>query len=140
MINGVISNKFNLMDEVLAELQSLGQVTTAQLDQDWKVRRAIERNLQILTEIVTDVCQRLISLSKQSPATTGADAINRCVAIGALSSPEPYRKMIQFRNFIVHRYEKVDTAILVEIINRRLSDFEAFREEISRYVYRMENT
>jgi uncharacterized protein YutE (UPF0331/DUF86 family) len=80
------------------------------------------------------------SLSKQSPATTGGDAINRCVAIGTLPSPEPYRKMTQFRNFIVHRYEKIDTAILVEIIKRRLSDFEAFREEISKYVYRMENT
>ncbi len=71
MINGVISNEFNVMDEVLAELQSLGQVTTFQLDQDWKLRRAIERDLQILTETVTNVCQRLISLSKQSPATTG---------------------------------------------------------------------
>lgn len=42
--------------------------------------------------------------------------------------------MIQFRNFIVHRYEQVDIEILVEIVNRRLSDFERFRNEVLAYV------
>jgi len=42
--------------------------------------------------------------------------------------------MVQFRNFIVHRYEKVDTAILVDMVNRRLSDFDRFRSEILDYV------
>jgi predicted nucleotidyltransferase len=61
MINGVILNKFNYIDEILSGLESLGQITTAQLDADWKMRRAVERDLQIITEIVTDVCQRIIS-------------------------------------------------------------------------------
>ncbi|MBM3145311.1 MAG: DUF86 domain-containing protein [Chloroflexi bacterium] len=41
---------------------------------------------------------------------------------------------INFRNFIVHRYERVDDEVLVGMVNRRLSDFEKFRSEILAYI------
>jgi len=134
MINGVILSKLQLFDEMLNQVRSLGQVTVAQLNQDWRTRHAIERVLQILTEIVIDVCQRIISLNDQSPATTGAHAVQRCVQLGVFSSAEPYGKMVQFRNFIVHRYERIDALILVDIVNNRLNDFEQFRSEVMQYV------
>jgi uncharacterized protein YutE (UPF0331/DUF86 family) len=37
-------------------------------------------------------------------------------------------------NFIVHRYERVDGRILVEMVNEHLGDFERFRQEIMKYV------
>ncbi|MGD0652432.1 MAG: DUF86 domain-containing protein [Verrucomicrobiia bacterium] len=124
------------LDKGVTTLRSLGTVTASQLRGDWKTRRAIERELQIAVEIVIDVCQRIISLAGQSPAATGADAVSRCVQLGVLSSVEPYRKMVQFRNFIVHHYEDVDLEILVDIVNYRLGDFERFREEVLRHVQR----
>ncbi len=133
MINGVILKKLETLDEVLCELDSLGQVTVKQLQTYWVTRRAIERDLQIMVEIVIDVCQRIISLSGQSPPSSGAEAVTRCVALGALSSEEPYRRMVQFRNFIVHRYEQVDVEILVTLVNKRLDDFRRFRTEILKY-------
>lgn len=68
MINGVIVQKLQTLDEVLLELRSLGQVTESQLHDDWRTRRAIERDLQVLIEIMIDVCQRLIALAGQTPA------------------------------------------------------------------------
>lgn len=133
MINGPILGKLNLLDEVLNELRTLGPVTLAQLEEDWRTRRAIERDLQVLVEIVVDVCQRLIALADQSPAATGAEAIRRCVQLGVLESEEPYRKMVQFRNFIVHRYERIDPAILADVVNRRLGDFDLFRKQVMAY-------
>ncbi len=44
--------------------------------------------------------------------------------------------MARFRNFIVHRYERVDVEILADMVNRRLVDFEHFRSEILNYVRR----
>ena len=134
MINGVILSKLQVLDEMLNQIRTLKGVTVAQLDQDWKTKHAIERVLQVLTEIVIDLCQRIISLNNQSPATTGADAVARCVQLGTLSSADPYRKMVQFRNFIVHRYERIDNSILVDIVNNRLPDFEQFRSEVMHYV------
>jgi uncharacterized protein YutE (UPF0331/DUF86 family) len=133
-INGVILQKLQSLDQVLTELRSLGQVSIQTLHEDWRVRRAVERDLQVLVEIVIDVCQRLISLSNQAPATTGAEAVERCIQLGALSRNEAYEKMVRFRNFIVYRYECVDVEILADMVNRRLEDFEHFRNEILNYV------
>jgi uncharacterized protein YutE (UPF0331/DUF86 family) len=134
MLNGVIAQKLQSLDEVLTELRSLGQVEADQLRSDWRTRRAVERDLQVLVEVAIDICQRMISLAGQSPATTSVDAIERCIQLGALSDDEIYRQMVRFRNIIVHRYEHVDIKILVDIINHRLSDFEQFRDEVLNYV------
>jgi uncharacterized protein YutE (UPF0331/DUF86 family) len=96
----------------------------------------VERDLQILVEIVIDVCQRLISLDGQSPAASGADAVARCVQMGALSDDDAYRQMVRFRNFTVHRYDRIDVEVLVAVISRQLPDFDRFREEILAYVAR----
>jgi hypothetical protein len=79
MRNGVIAQKLQALDQVLGELRSLGTVTAAQLESDWRTRRAVERNLQVLIEVVIDVCQRLIALAGQTPATTGVGT--RCAAV-----------------------------------------------------------
>jgi uncharacterized protein YutE (UPF0331/DUF86 family) len=136
MMNGVIVQKLQTLDEVLLELRSLGQVTEAQLHNDWRTRRAIERDVQVLIEIMIDVCQRLIALAGQTPVTTAREAIERCVQLGILARYEAYHRMVQFRNFIVHHYERIDTAILANIVNQRLGDIERFRDEILAYVQR----
>jgi uncharacterized protein YutE (UPF0331/DUF86 family) len=134
MINGVIVQKLQTLDGVLLELRSLGEVTTEQLNRDWRTRRAVERDLQVLIEVMIDVCQRLIALAGLVPTVTAGEAVARCVHLGALSQDEPYHRMVQFRNFIVHHYDQVDIDILVEIVNRHLSDVERFRDEILAYV------
>lgn len=134
MINGVFAQKLQTLDEVLNELKSLGNLTAQQVDQDWKIQRAVERDLQVLVELVIDICQRLLSVSNQSPAATSLDAITRCISLGILSDDEAYQQMVRFRNFIVHRYDRIETAVLVDVVNNRLSDFEQFRDEIATYV------
>lgn len=135
IINGVIAQKLGSLDQVLSELKSLGQVSSGDLNEDWRTRRAVERDLQVLVEIVIDVCQRLISLAGQTPVNTGGEAIERCVQLGALSRYEAYDNMVRFRNFIVHRYERVDVEILANMVNCYLADFEKFRDEILAYVH-----
>ena len=130
MINGVILQKLQALDETLIELGSLGTVTSKTLDEDWRTRRAVERELQILVEIVIDVCQRIISLAGQTPAASASEAVERCVQLGVLSNDEAYRKMVQFRNFVVHRYEDIDVSILADIVSNRLEDFRHFRDEV----------
>ena len=134
MISGVIAQKLQALDVVLAELRTLGVVSPQKLRDDWQQRRAIERNLQLLVEVVIDVCQRLVMLTGQSPTTSGADAIERCIQIGVLTPDENYTRMVRLRNFLVHCYEHIDPDILANMVNRHLGDFEKFRNEILTYV------
>jgi uncharacterized protein YutE (UPF0331/DUF86 family) len=132
-VNGIVTSKLQLLDEVLGNLRSLGRLTSQQLDTDWRTKMTVERALQILVEIVIDVCQRIVAESGQTPASSGREAVVRCVELGVLSSVDPFQRMIQFRNFVVHLYERVETAFLVDILNNRLDDFERFRDEVLAY-------
>jgi len=133
MKNGILLGKLQSLEETLNELRTLGRVTSAQLQQDWRTRRAIERDLQVAVEAMIDVCQRIIALHQQTPAATSAQAVERCVQLGVLSDNAAYPKMVQFRNFVVHRYERIDVDILVDIVNNRLADFDLFRDEVLRF-------
>lgn len=132
-VNGVIIGKLQHLDEILAKLRSLGPLNRTQLDTDWRTKMAVERAIQVLVEIIIDVSQRVIAEDGQTPAGSGREAIERCVQMGVLSSIEPYQRMIQFRNFVVHLYERVETIFLIDIVNKRLADFESFRDEVLAY-------
>lgn len=132
-VNGVIIGKLQHFDEILAKLRSLGPLNRTQLDTDWRTKMAVERAIQVLVEIIIDVSQRVIAEDGQTPAGSGREAIERCVQMGVLSSIELYQRMIQFRNFVVHLYERVETMFLVDIVNKRLADFESFRDEVLAY-------
>ena len=138
MNNGILIAKLSALETTLNELRSLGVLTADQLRADWRTRRAVERDLQIAVEVVIDVCQRLIALHGQAPAATSAGVIERCVQLGILTGKPAYGKMVQFRNFVVHRYENIDVEILAGIVNERLGDFDGFRDEVLRY-YRRAN-
>ena len=133
-INGVISGKLSALDSVLSELQSLGTVSVSQLRENWQIHRAVERDLQVLIEIVIDICQRLLVLTDHSPAATSAEVIEQCQKLKIITPNPNYRIMVQFRNFIVHRYESVDTAILCDIVNNHIKDVVNFKQEIESYV------
>ncbi len=133
-INGIIAGKLISLDTVLAELQSLGKISVLLLEKNWQMRRAVERDLQVLIEIVIDICQRLLVLTDHQPAPTSAEVIAQCEHLGIISHDPNYRFMVQFRNFIVHRYETVDPEILCDIVNSRLKDVIKFKREIQEYV------
>ena len=129
--NGVILKKFAVMDDEISHLRRLGSLTCADLNQDHFLKHGIERALQICVEIVIDVAQRILSLEGRQPAATSFDALAGLEALGVIASADRYRTMVQFRNFVVHRYERVDAEVLVAILGRHLGDLTAFRDEVA---------
>jgi len=43
-------------------------------------------------------------------------------------------RMIRFRNLLVHRYWQIDRAVVLEILQHRLGEFEAFAREVERWL------
>lgn len=129
--NGVILKKLSVMDDEVSRLRGLGDVTAPSLDGDHFLKHGIERALQICVEVVIDIAQRILSLEGRPPAPTAFDALSGLEAMGIIASAERYRRMVQFRNFVVHRYERVDSAVLVDILRHHLDDLTAFRDEVT---------
>ncbi|MEI6050393.1 MAG: HepT-like ribonuclease domain-containing protein [Bacteroidota bacterium] len=58
---------------------------------------------------------------------TGRSCIRSTRNIGIISKRPEYENMVRFRNFIVHRYEKIDLEIIYEILKNKLFLFREFR-------------
>ncbi len=83
-------------------------------------------------------CNRRLSADSfaqwPNTGTTGRDAVDRVIQMGILGRYDAYFKMVQFRYFIVYRDEYIDNAVLVDMVNRQLMDFERFRNEMLAYI------
>ena len=106
-------------------------MTVARLDGDHFLKHGVERALQICVEVVIDVAQRVLSLEGRPPAPTAFDALSGLAAMGVIASAARYRTMVQFRNLVVHQYARVDSAVLVDILQNHLGDLTAFRDEVA---------
>jgi len=133
MQNGVIQNKLARIEAYLTKLQEIIPDGFKEFEKDWRTQMIAERGLQILIEIIIDVANRLIAINNWGPTTSSADSIRLLVLKKVISSEEPYLKMITFRNFIVHDYDRVDNAIVYLILTENLGDIRKFREEVLSY-------
>lgn len=133
MENGVIQNKLARVEAYITRLQEIIPDGFEDFEKDWKTQMIAERGLQILIEIIIDVANRLIAIKNWGPTTSSADSIRLLVLKKVISSEEPYLRMIKFRNFIVHDYDKVDNKVVYSILTQNLDDIRRFREEILNY-------
>ncbi len=131
--NAVIQRKLALLDEHLLRLQeNLKDISYETFANSWEKRWMAERALQIMIEIVIDICQRLIAIENAGPVATATGAIEKLMKLGILKSIEPYATMVKFRNLIVYQCEEIDTspAFVFKIATNKLHDFRPFRNEI----------
>ncbi|HOP64585.1 MAG TPA: DUF86 domain-containing protein [Spirochaetota bacterium] len=133
--NGVIQRKLALLDDQIQKLRRHTKgLSFVEFENDWVIRSMSERALQVCSEIMIDIAERVIALENAGPAAGAGEAMEKLQVLGVISSAEPYRSMVRLRNLIVHEYEQIDPGILYDIIINRLDDFLKFRDEIDRAV------
>lgn len=133
MRNGIILNKLSRIEAYLTKLEQIIPDEFLKFENDWKTQMIAERGLQILIEIIIDVANRVIAIKNWGPTTSSADSIRLLALKKVISSEGPYLKMIKFRNFIVHDYDKVDNTIVYSILTKNLGDIRKYRDEVLKY-------
>jgi len=129
--NAVVHRKFALLDKYLTQLQNqLKDVSIEAFKDDWALQRMTERVLQVMTEVVIDIAERIVAQKGAGPTATAAEAIEKLVELRVIESAKPYTDMVWFRNLIIHRYEEIDPTIVFSLAKNRLDGFRQFRDEI----------
>lgn len=131
--NGIIEKKLRIIEENIEAIKSWEIESFQQFKKSSLLQKASERALQVSIEVMIDISERILALNKLTPANTSAENIQKLAEMGVIQSTGNYADMIRFRNFIVHRYEKVDDEIVYSIIKNKLNLFEKFVEEIRSY-------
>lgn len=134
--NGVILRKIEILDETVRKLRELKGITVARLDKDFFLKKGVERALQVCVEAVVDIAHRIVSIEGRPPCSTAGKALEAIQSLGVIADAATYKPMVQFRNIVVHRYENVDDAIVIGILDRHLDDFDRFIGEVTQYAQR----
>lgn len=132
-INGIIQQKLSHLQERLKELREWDLGSPEAFARNVMLRSAVERHLQVCVEILVDVCERYLALARQEPGETSAENLRKAQALGLIASADAYVGMVRFRNFIVHRYERIQPEIVYDIAANHLGDLERFIDEVKAY-------
>lgn len=128
----LILRKFAELEEYLEQIKEYSDITLEEYSEDWKIQRIIERTLQMMIEICVDVASHIISDMGYRVPKSYADTFRVLHEENILEKElfETMENMAKFRNIVVHHYDKVDTAIVVNILKRYLGDFHNYRNAI----------
>jgi len=128
--NGVIEAKLRIIEQKLSEIESWNITSFTRLQESSLLQNALERALQVCTEVMIDVSERILALNDIPPLSSASANIIKLQELKIISARPEYGDMVRFRNFIVHRYEKIDLEIIYNILKNKLFLFKEFVREI----------
>lgn len=131
-----IARRFQLIRENLARLEELKKLSESEFLSDFRNVEAAKHLLQTSIEALIDVSIQVLATLKEPLPEHHAQVFESLSRHGIVPTRriETYRKMVGFRNRVVHLYDRVDDARVYRILQEDLPDFESFISEIVTYL------
>jgi uncharacterized protein YutE (UPF0331/DUF86 family) len=122
----LVAKKLAFIETCLADLDRLARPEA--IETDLRERRFVEHTLQIAIQAALDVASHIVSDLRLGEPRTNRDLFDLLDGAGWLSGQavDPLRRMVGFRNILVHGYTAVDPAIVREVVERHLDDLRDF--------------
>ncbi len=132
----LIMRKLTELETYIKQAQEYSTITVKKYSRDWKIQRIVERTLQMMIELCVDIVNHIIADKKYRVPTSYSDTFQVLEEEGLISKKQ-YKKMknmAQFRNIIVHHYDKIDEVIVVNILRQNLKDFLEYRDSVLKII------
>lgn len=143
MVNTVlVRRKLMKLDGYLAELKHLSRYTFEDYCSDFRTKRAVERLLQLLSDVATDINMHIIVDERFPPPP---DSFQSFVTLARLEVfPEEFAYQIApatgERNILVHEYEQIDDRVVYDSISEALELFSRYAGYVQAFLNRRENS
>ena len=130
-----ILRKLNFMQKCVGYLKSI-DTDSNNLDMNYGLRSAVERNFQLAIESAIDIGEIIISEKgfERPEDYRSVFLILGKQGIIPMDFAEDFSVAAGFRNVLVHIYEEVDSSLLDVFLNERLDDFDRFARHIATYI------
>jgi len=127
-----IRQKLHFMRENLELLEQFIGMDQQHFTADPITESAALRMLQVSIEAMLDICSHIIAREGWGLAKTYVEIVELTVKNGLIPKEKAdiYKNMARFRNRIIHLYDRVETAEILNIINNHLDDFRPFMSAI----------
>jgi len=117
--NGVIESKLRVIEEKIQNITEWDIHSFEKLKSSTMLQNAVERALQVAIEAMIDISERILALENITPQETAVANLLKIQELGIISTRTEYVDMVRFRNFIVHRYERIDLEIVYGILKNK---------------------
>jgi uncharacterized protein YutE (UPF0331/DUF86 family) len=121
-----IQAKLTQLAEALGKLRALPQSNLDDFRSDDRTVDAALRRLQVAIQILIDVGSHVVARLGLGAPDSSRDLLERLERSGHLAagSTQRFGSIFAFRNRIVHLYDRVDDAVVLEILRDHLGDLE----------------
>jgi uncharacterized protein YutE (UPF0331/DUF86 family) len=128
----LVAKKLARIETSIQELETL--IDPNEIETDLRTERFAEHTLQIAIQAAQDVASHIISDARYGEPRTNRELFEILARHGWIPGAmvDRLKRMIGFRNILVHGYEVVDPAIVREVVEHRLGDLQEFVDEIRR--------
>jgi uncharacterized protein YutE (UPF0331/DUF86 family) len=132
-----ILRKLSFMQRCVSYLRSV-DADSSELEMNYELRSAVERNFQLAIESAIDIGEMIISKEglERPEIYRSVFLILGKNRIIPEEFAEGFAQAAGFRNILVHIYEDIDTNILYMFLTERLDDFDEFAGYITQYLNR----
>lgn len=131
-----IVSKLERLDEYFGYLSEIKKISKKSFINDYHFYGLAERYLQLSIEVVLDI-GKLIIISNNLKKPEDNQDIFSVLRDNKVISEKTLNKLIgiaNFRNILVHDYEKIDREIVYVKLKNNLADFKVFKREISLFL------
>ncbi len=121
-----VQAKLALLAATIAQLRAMDARSLEAFRADDRNVDAALRRLQVAIQILIDVGSHVVSRLGLGAPETSQDLLDRLEHAGKLpaGSTARFGRIFAFRNRIVHLYDRVDDAVVLEILAKHLGDLE----------------
>ncbi len=132
MTDDISRNKSAIIRRGLARVSEEFKGKPERLD-DFTIQDAIVLNLLRACEAAIDLAMHHVAEGKLGVPQSSRDAFSLLEQAGSLSgsTASAMRNMVGFRSVAVHSYQELQRPILEAILQRHLTDFEQFIDELT---------
>lgn len=119
-----VQTKLDLVTDNLVKLTSLPTTTYGDFTSDFRNVDSALHRLQTSVQALIDIAAYVASSLGLRTPTSSVDVIETLREAGHVPDERAavYTKMVQFRNRVVHLYNRIDTGILYQILTAELDD------------------
>jgi len=131
-----ISRKLRFMKRYVDFLKSHRAISAEELEENYELRSAIERNLELALESMLDIGEIIISEKGFEKPEDYKSVMLILGREGVLPKvfAEKLVPAVGVRNILVHMYTEVDVKKICEFLRGNLGDFDEFAKHVANYL------
>lgn len=126
----LIAKKLAVIETCLGDLAT--RIAASDISSSLIVERFAEHTLQMALQALQDVSAHIVSDERLGEPRTNHELIDLLAAGGWIphDRADTLKRMVGFRNILVHGYEIVDPRIVRDVVEHRLGDLQAFVDAV----------